>query len=118
MTEAQKMQLLVLHTGCVLVICLCFALAELSPLHDVVMFSTPLLSRALEVAGFFLWGKLGFKPADPVLDKIIASMEPARVEQIMSQRPPPPELPKRSMVPTIFKDRQSKLKPPPPAGGA
>jgi hypothetical protein len=87
---SEKLQVLVVHAACILVICICFYLAELTPLKTVLLSGTPALSRALECAGFLLWGKLGFKPAEVIVAKIIAGMEPEKVVQIMSTRPPKP----------------------------
>lgn len=85
-----QLKTLAVHAGCVLAICVCFALGELSPLRAALVAGVPVFSLALEAAGFWLWGKLGFKPAAIILDRILQRMEPARVEQIMSQRPPAP----------------------------
>jgi hypothetical protein len=84
----QKLQVLIVHAGCIMVICLCFGLAELTDLRTVLLFGMPLFSRALEVSGFWLWGKLGFKPAEAIVTKIISNMEPSAVVQALSQRPP------------------------------
>lgn len=90
----EKLQTLLVHMGCVVIIGGCFALAELTPLHTVLISGVAVFARALEVAGFFLWGKLGFKPAEVIMNKLLLQMEPERVERIMSQRPPPPPEPK------------------------
>lgn len=87
---SEKLQVLLVHAACILVICICFWLAELTPLKIVMIGGQPVLSRALECSGFLMWGKLGFKPAEAILAKIITSMEPAKVVQIMSSRPPKP----------------------------
>jgi hypothetical protein len=84
----QKLQTIMVHAGCIMVICLCFGLAELTELRTVLLFGMPVMSRALEVSGFWLWGKLGFKPAEAIIAKIIASMEPAEVIKALSMRPP------------------------------
>lgn len=59
----------------------------------------------------FIWGKAGFKPSTAVLARVIAKLEPKRLDQMLSLRPaeagnslyPPPAVPKA---------------PPPAAGGA
>lgn len=112
---SEKLQTLAVHAACVFVICVCFALAELTSLRTVWIMDfpsvnvpglhsvhVPVLSRVLEVSGFFIWGKLGFKPAQVVLERLLQGMDATRIEQIMSQRPPA-NVPK---IPT----------PPPPAG--
>jgi hypothetical protein len=85
---SDEMKLLAVHAGCVLTIAACFALAELTPLAK----AMPVAARVLEASGFMLWGKLGFKPAEVVVERIIAGMDPARVDAL-SKRPPPPEQP-------------------------
>jgi hypothetical protein len=86
----EKLSELLVHMACVVIIGGCFALAELTPLHTVLIGGMAVFSRSLEVAGFFLWGKLGFKPAEAIMTKLLLQMEPEKVERIMSQRPPPP----------------------------
>lgn len=81
MTE--KNQTLLVHAACVLVIALCFGLAFLTP-----MAAQPVAGAALIGAATWLHGKLTGTPVTPVLNRIIADMGPARVEEIMSQRPP------------------------------
>jgi uncharacterized membrane protein YjjB (DUF3815 family) len=87
---SDKNQTLLVHALCVLVIAVCFLLAFLTPLR-----SQPAIGATLVGAAGWLWGKLTGKPVDPILNTIIANMEPKRVEQIMSQHPPaaPPAAP-------------------------
>lgn len=73
---------LAVHGGCVLVIVLCFLVGETALAHE------PVLARVVEGLGVWLYGKLGFKPAAPVLERIMQKLDPERVELIMSQRPP------------------------------
>lgn len=80
-------KLLALHLSCVLTIVGCFTLSES------VFRASPMIAQALVGAGFFLWGKLGFKPARSVFERLIQALEPAEVEQIMSTRPPPLVIP-------------------------
>jgi hypothetical protein len=49
------------------------------------------IGGAIIGAGFFLYGKLGFKPAGPILDRILerlAEREPERVARLTSKPPP------------------------------
>lgn len=81
MTE--KNQTLLVHAVCIMVICCCVGLSLLPQLA-----ATPLVGHMLIGAATLLYGKLCFKPASPVLNRIIAKLEPERVEMIMSTRPP------------------------------
>lgn len=83
MTE--KNQTLLVHAACVLVIALCFGLAFLTPLV-----AQPVVGSMLIGVATWLYGKLTGKPVAPVLNQIIAKMEPERVEQILSQSQHPP----------------------------
>lgn len=81
-TVTGKNSTLALHAGCILLIAVCLALAF------TVLKPYPQESAMLIVCAGWLYGKLGFKPANSVLENIIQTLEPARVEMIMSQRPP------------------------------
>lgn len=85
----QEQQTLLIHAGCILLIALCAWLATLIHGTD----ETALALRAALVGSACgLWGKLGFKPANPVLNKILeklAQREPERVLQALTNRPPP-----------------------------
>jgi hypothetical protein len=81
MTEAN--QTLVVHILCALAIAGCVALAYLTPLRD-----EPIAGNLLIGVAIWLHGKYVGKPAAPILNRIISKMEPQRVEQIISQRPP------------------------------
>lgn len=81
MTE--KNQTLLVHAACLLAIAFAITLSLLPAIQ-----SQPLVAQLLVGAAAWLYGKLTGKPAAPVLNKIIAQLEPERVEQIMSQRPP------------------------------
>jgi hypothetical protein len=85
MTE--QTQTLAVHVGCVLAICLCAALAELTPIHTV-----PVVARLLEGAAVFLYGKLAFAPAAVVVDKLVRNMDPERL-RVLSSHPPAPTEP-------------------------
>jgi hypothetical protein len=79
-----KVQLTILHVGCIAVICACFGLAF------TVLKDQPVLQELLVGAGFLLWGKLGFAPAKPVLERIVQNMPVDEVVRIQSMKPPPP----------------------------
>lgn len=81
MTE--RNQTLLVHALCVLVIVICVGVACLTP-----MAAYPAAGGLLFGTATWLWGTLTGKPVAPVLNQIIANMEPKRVEQIMSQHPP------------------------------
>lgn len=95
------MKLSVLHVVCVAVIAGCYALA-FTVLKDNEEAATVLCGAAT-----FLWGKLAFKPANALIEKIVQSMEPEEVVALKSRTPPPAVgAPMLSIVPA----------PPPPAG--
>lgn len=122
----EKVQLLIVHAGCVLIICLCFGLAELTELRNVMLLDAPLLSRALECAGFLLWGKLGFKPAEVIMARILASMPteqvvkalslkpPAAIQAVVQSLAPPPAGPAITIVNNVPEDPEK----PPSTGGS
>lgn len=56
---------LALHAACVLEIVGCFVLA------GTVLREQPLLGALVVGAGAWLWGKLGFKPAQAILERIV-----------------------------------------------
>jgi hypothetical protein len=82
MTDQTK--LLVVHGACVLVIAALFAVAY-------TVFRGQTIPAGLLVGlGFWLWGKLGFKPAQVVLERIVfkqlgVSLDDAKV---LTTRPP------------------------------
>jgi hypothetical protein len=82
--KSQTSQLTLLHVACVGVICACVALAF------TVLKDHEVLQEILIGAAFLLWGKLGFTPAKPVLERIVQNMPPAEVVRIQSMKPPPP----------------------------
>lgn len=85
MSEAN--QTLLIHALCVIVIGGCLALAYLTPLR-----SEPIVGTMLVGLATWLYGVLTGKPAPVILKRIVANMDPKRVEQIMSTRPPAPEV--------------------------
>lgn len=78
-----KNETLLVHTACLLTIALCFTLSFgwLRPY--------PVPAGILCGGALFLWGKLGFKPADPVLARILQQLSPVEVA-VLSTRPPAP----------------------------
>jgi len=78
---------LAIHAGCVALIAACFALSY------TVLKPYPQASSALVILAWWLWGKLGFKPADPVLARILQGLDPSTVARL-SNRPPAPDAPK------------------------
>jgi hypothetical protein len=78
-----KTQTQLVHLACVLTIALCLTLAF------TVLKPYPEAAGTLLVLAAFVYGKLGFKPANPVLARIIEQLAPAQL-QAMSQRPPAP----------------------------
>lgn len=81
MTEAN--QTLTIHILCGAMIVGCIALAYLTPLRN-----EPIAGNIIIGVAAWLYGKLTGKPAEVILNRLIAKMEPQRVEQILSQRPP------------------------------
>jgi hypothetical protein len=75
---------LLTHGLCVLAIAACTAIAAFAPID-------PAASTTLIGAAAWLYGKLMFKPIAPVVDAIVARMEPERIERIKTQAPPPPD---------------------------
>lgn len=82
MTE--KMQMLFAHIACVAMIVTCFWLSA------TVLKDQPQLGHIVIGLGLFLWGKIGFKPSDAVVDTILESLTPKQVKKVQSIHPPPP----------------------------
>lgn len=76
-----KTQTQLVHLACVLTIALCLTLAF------TVLKPYPEPAAMLFALSVFLYGKLGFKPASPVLAGILAKLDPIQL-QALSQRPP------------------------------
>jgi hypothetical protein len=74
--------LLVLHASCFSVIAACFALSA------TLFKGQPEVAQILTGGALWLYGKLGFRPAKSVFDRLVASLEPSEVVQILSCRPP------------------------------
>lgn len=93
-------QTLLVHAGCIALIALCTWLAL--QIHGTG--ETELTLRAALIgSALFLYGKLGFKPASPVLDRIVerlAQKEPERVQRL-TQSPPPPAAPVEVVRPVV-----------------
>jgi hypothetical protein len=100
------MKLSVIHIVCVALIVACYTLA-FTLLKDNDEASTVLCGAAT-----FLWGKLGFKPAKALLEKIIQSMDAEEVVAIKSMVPPQsPAATRLSIVPA------ANVMPEPPEAG-
>lgn len=78
---SEENQTRLIHLLCAIVIGFCLWLA-LVPLR-----AEPLAGNILFGLAAWLYGKLTGKPAPPILNRIVAKMDPERVEQIMSQPP-------------------------------
>lgn len=115
----QEAKLLALHAVCVITIITCFALSA-------TLFSgQPVISQALVGAGFFLWGKLGFRPSRTVFERHVQALEAGEVVRILSSRPPPLAIPgldhrKSAEYPQVHRPRAraqpQRPVPPPPRG--
>ncbi len=86
------LSLLAVHAVCVIVIVGTFVLA------GTVLKGQPLLGGLTVAAGAWLWGKLGFRPAQVVLERVLVSklgVGFGEVEQLVreSARPPAPPPP-------------------------
>jgi hypothetical protein len=84
-TTTNKPAVLGIHVAGVAVMVACFVLGLYvsAKLHTEI-------GAIIIGAGFFVYGKLGFKPAAPILDRILASLaehEPERVARLASKRP-------------------------------
>lgn len=98
MTEQR--QTLLVHAGCIALLALCVWLSTLIKGTDDLSLE---LRAALVGSALFLWGKLGFKPANPVLDRIVRKLverEPVRVARLTS-KPPPSAAPRNSIEPPV-----------------
>jgi hypothetical protein len=84
MTEQNKT--LLVHALCVLIIGGCCVIA------GTVLKGQPLLAGCVVGLGAWLWGKLGFKPAQVILDRIVVQQLGVTLEQAKSltARPPAP----------------------------
>ena len=89
-------QTLLVHVGCVALLALCVWLSTLIKGDS----EYALEARALLIgAAAMLWGKLGFRPANPVLDRILTKLvqrEPERVARLTNNPPPPAATPLRA----------------------
>ena len=72
---------MLVHIACALAIALCLTLAA------TVLKPFPYAAGMLVSVSFFLYGKLGFRPADAVLARVLQKIGPAEVARL-SSRPP------------------------------
>jgi hypothetical protein len=68
--EAARYKVILIHIGCCAL------------LIGAVVLRVTLLSAVL-----FVWGQAGFKPSNPVLARVIATLEPQKLDQLLSMRP-------------------------------
>jgi len=80
----EKMQLLFAHIACVALIVACFWLSQ------TVLKDQPHLGQIVIGAGLFLWGKVGFRPSEAVVDLILEHLSPKQVRKVKSIHPPAP----------------------------
>lgn len=81
MDEA-KFKVMLLHLGFLLLLlaAVWLSVTVLKPYPDL---------GKLVIAGVtFAWGQLGFKPADAVLERVLAKLDPQRLNNMLSVRPP------------------------------
>jgi hypothetical protein len=71
-----------LHIACWIGMAACYGLGELAFPNDATA------KAALLTAGGVLYGKLCFKPANPILARVLQALAPAEVQRL-SQRPAP-----------------------------
>ncbi len=79
--EAARSKVLVIHAACLTVLAVCVVL------RVTLLKAWPDLGALLITGVVFLWGQLGFKPALPVLAAAIATLEPKRLDAMLSLRP-------------------------------
>ena len=89
-----KNETLLVHTACMLTIALSFTLAL------TLLKPYPVPASILTGGALWLWGKLAFKPASPVLANILQQLGPAQVATL-SQRPPAPAIAGAPSVPAL-----------------
>lgn len=89
----EKTSTLAVHAACVALIAACFALAY------TVLKPYPEAAGALVIAAWWLWGKLGFKPANPVLARILQGLGPDAVAKLSTRPPAPPAAPTLTIAP-------------------
>jgi len=77
---------LAVHAVCVIVIAGCFVLA------GTVLRGQPLAAAGVVGVGAWLWGKLGFKPAQVVLDRVLVKQLGVTLDEVqrITSRPAPP----------------------------
>lgn len=82
MTDATKT--LIVHAACVAVIAACFWIAG-TALHG-----QPMLAGLVIGVGAWLWGKLGFKPAQVIFERIVAKQLGVPFDDVraLTTRPP------------------------------
>lgn len=86
-TKPTTMQTLAVHAVCVLIIAACTAIAASPWLQGQTALQWLIIGAAL-----WLWGKLGFKPAEAILDRILVDKIGVTLQTAkqLTQRPPAP----------------------------
>lgn len=82
----EELQTLLVHAVGVIAICFCLWLTH--TLKD----ESEIVHDLLIGGACGIYGALGFKPANPVLKRILQNMNPAEVKRL-TQSPPPPAAP-------------------------
>jgi hypothetical protein len=79
--EAARYKVILIHIGC------CALLIGAVVLRVTLLKPWPELGSTLISAVLFVWGQAGFKPSNPVLARVIATLEPQKLDQLLSMRP-------------------------------
>ena len=79
--EAARYKVILIHVAC------CALLVASVVLRVTLLKPWPELGGALISAVLFVWGQAGFKPSTPVLARVIATLEPQKLDQLLSRRP-------------------------------
>lgn len=78
----EKMQMLFAHLICVAMIATCFWLSA------TVLADRPQLGQIVIGLGLFLWGKIGFRPSDAVVEGILETLTAKQVRKVVNSNPP------------------------------
>lgn len=79
--ESARYKVILIHIACcaLLLVAVVLRVTWLKP--------WPEIGSALISAVLFVWGQAGFKPSTPVLARVIATLEPQKLDQLLSLRP-------------------------------
>jgi Flp pilus assembly protein TadB len=78
---AAQYKVVLIHIAC------CVLLILVVVLRYTLLKPWPELGGALISAVLFVWGQAGFKPSAPVLARVIATLEPNKLDRLLSLRP-------------------------------